>query len=63
MNIDNNFNSADAYLEMAKEKVAAQNYEVALVSLRKAYSHIRDLIEQVYKLHALKSEVTEQKGD
>lgn len=63
MNINDNFNSADVYLEMAKEKFARQDYEGALDSLFKAFSHTRALVEQVFKLQAMKNEVTEPLGD
>lgn len=63
MNIEINFYNAEAYLEKAKNKVSAQEYHTALVFIRKAYGHVRELLEQVYKLEALKDEVTEQKGD
>ncbi len=62
MNIEYNFNSADDYLEKAKEKVAAQDYEAALLALAKAYSHVRQLLELVFKLKALKDDVTEPAG-
>ncbi len=62
MNIENHFNNAAAYLDMAKEKVNAQDYESALASIGKAYSHTRELLEHVYKLHALKAKVTSSAG-
>lgn len=63
MNIENHFNNAEAYLEMANEKVSLRDYDGALASLAKAYSHIRDLIKQVYSLKALKSEVEQPPGE
>lgn len=63
MNIDNNFYCAGVFLEKAREKVSEQNYRTALVSLGKAYSHTRQLLEQVSKLHALKSDVKQPAGE
>jgi len=62
MNIDDNFNSASHYLEVAKEQVAMQDYENSLSSLSQAYSHTRALLEQVFKLQALKVHVSDQNG-
>ncbi len=58
MNIENNFNAVDVYLEMAKEKITRHDYEGALTALAKSYSHTRELLEQIYKLQALKAKVT-----
>ncbi len=63
MNIENNFNSAEASLEMANEKVSKQDYEGALCSLAYAYAHVRALLEQVFKLQALKAEVEQPAGE
>lgn len=56
MNIENHFNNVKAYLEMANEKVSAQDYDSALASLAKACTDIRELIDHVYSLKRLKSE-------
>lgn len=50
MNIEDNFNAADVYLEMANEKFSRGDYDGALVQLCSAYSHVRSLIEEVYKV-------------
>lgn len=60
MNIENNFNNAEAYLKMAKEKFSAEDFDSALASLGKLYALTRKLMNQVYSLKALKAEVTEQ---
>lgn len=57
MNIYENFDNAEVYLEMAKEKLSRQDFDGSLAMLAEAYSHTRALLEQVYKLHALKTEV------
>lgn len=57
MNIESNFNAADVYLEMAKEKVARHDYNGAISNLSKAYSHTRALLGQVFKLQAMKDKV------
>lgn len=63
MNIENHFNAAEAYLEMANEKFQAQDYDSALESLVKAYSHTRELMNHVLAVINLQSEVTEPAGD
>jgi len=57
MNIDDNFNNAEALLKMAKDNIAAHDYDSTLTSLAEAYAHIRELVELVYKLQGLKTEV------
>lgn len=63
MNIENNFRCAEAYLEMAHEKVESHDFETALAALVKAYEHTRSLLEQVFKLQALKAEVETPAGE
>jgi len=62
MNMEDNFNAADVYLKMAKEKVDRHDLEGALVMLSKAYSPTRELIDHVFKLHAMKTEVEHPSG-
>ena len=50
MSIENDFNSAEIYLEMAKEKWQRGQYCASLVNLSKAYPYMRSLIEEIYKL-------------
>lgn len=57
MNIENHFNNAEAYLEMADEKVTAGDYVGAQASIAKAYSHTRELLDHVSKLVVLKANV------
>ena len=63
MNIDEHFDAADVYLEMANEKFARQDYEGSLTDLAKAFAHTRALLEQVFKLQALKVEVESSAGE
>lgn len=63
MNIENHFYNAETNLETANEKVAAHDYDSALALLAEAYSHVRQLLEQVFKLKALKDDVTGPEGD
>jgi hypothetical protein len=63
MNIEHNFNNAKFCLDIARDKVASQNYEAALAALAKAYSHTRTLLDQVCKLKVLKDEVTRSAGE
>ncbi len=62
MNIENTFYNAKSCLDMARDKFDRQDYEASLVSLSKAMSHTRYLIEQVFKLQALKSDVESPAG-
>ncbi len=62
MNIENHFYNAETNLKTANEKVTAQDYDSALALLAEAYSHVRQLLELVFKLKALKDEVTEPSG-
>lgn len=55
MNIKANISVVEVYLEMANEKVERQDFEGALEALASAYSHVRELLEQVQKLSALKT--------
>lgn len=57
MNIDNHIHNAKTYLDQANDKVANQDFDTALAMLVMAYSHTRELLEQVCKLKALKDEV------
>lgn len=57
MNIENHMHNAKTCLETAQAKIEAQDYESALALLAEAYSHNRELLEQVWKLQALKVEV------
>lgn len=57
MNIEQNFHGAEVNLEMAKEKGGRCDFAGSLACLVIAYEHTRALIEQVYKLQALKTEV------
>lgn len=57
MNIEDHFNAAEAYLEMANEKVERQNYTGAQTALTKAYSHTTELLDHVQKLVDLKTEI------
>jgi len=50
MNIEENFDSAEVYLEMAREKASRGYFASSLASLVNAYEHTRALIEQTYKL-------------
>ena len=50
MNAENHFYSAEVYLEMARDKFTAHDYDSTLASLVKSYSHTRWLIEHVWKL-------------
>jgi len=63
MNFENHFNNAEVYLEMAKEKVTAQDYGSALASLAKAYENTRALIDQVYKLSVESSRAARPAGE
>ena len=63
MNIEHNFNNAKFCLDIARDKVAGQDYEAALVALAKAYSHTRAMLEQVEKLQALKVEAARPAGE
>lgn len=63
MNIENHFNSAEAYLEMANEKVERQDYTGARASLAQAYSHTRELLDLVQKLIVLKANVELSTGE
>lgn len=55
MNIENHFLNADAFLEMAKEKVDNGDYVGAQFYIAKAYGHTRELLDHVQKLVALKA--------
>lgn len=50
MNIEDHFNSAEAYLEMANEKVNREDYTGARAALASAYSHTRELLDHVQNL-------------
>lgn len=57
MNINNHFIIAVGDLKRAKVNVNTQDYDSALVSLVQAYEHVHELMNQVFSLKALKSEV------
>ncbi len=57
MNIDNHFNAADTYLEMANEKVRRNDYAGARASLSEAHDHIHELLDQIVKLEVLKADI------
>lgn len=57
MNIENHMQRAQAYLELAEEKVDRQDYTGARASLANAYSHTRELLDHVQKLVVLKEDV------
>lgn len=57
MNIENHFNNAEAYLEMANEKVERHDYTGARACLAEAYSHTRELLDHVQKLVVLTANV------
>lgn len=63
MNIENHFNSAEAYLEMANEKVGRGDYIGARAALAKAYSHNRELLDHVQKLVACKAFTEQPAGE
>lgn len=63
MNIENEFQRAEVYLEMAKEKFQASNYSTCLTALTKVYPHIRSLIEKVYVLDRTASLAPDPPGD
>jgi len=62
MNIENNFNNAKKALDLARDKVDRQDYDTAIEVLACAYSHVRELLQQVYKLNTLKSHVESPLG-
>jgi hypothetical protein len=62
MNIESNFNNAKFCLDIARDKVAGQDYESALAALTKADSHTQMLLHQVNKLQALKVEAGRPAG-
>lgn len=55
MNIENHFKNTEAHLEMAKEKVRAQDYDSALAALSAAWTDIRRLIVTIYEEKCLES--------
>lgn len=57
MNIENNFYNAKKALDLARDKVDRQDYHTAIEVLASAYSHVRELLQQVYKLNSLKKHV------
>ena len=63
MNMDSHFEAANHELVVAQANVNEQDYVCALASLAKAYSHTRELLQQVHSLKALKDKVTPTTGD
>lgn len=63
MNLENEFSNAEVYLEMAKEKVAAHDYDSALASLTKVYEYTRMLLQVVYKLSVERSQASRPAGE
>ncbi len=63
MNIVEEFDCAQVYLEMAKEKFLANQYCSSLVSLSKAFPHMRSLFEKIYKLDREASSAKLNAGD
>lgn len=57
MNIHTHFTIANQELATAQSDVNAGNYSSALIALTRAYPHIRDLIEEVYKLDREKTNI------
>lgn len=57
MNIENHFKHAEAYLDMANEKVVSEEYTGSRASLAKAYSHTRELLDHVQKLVVMQADV------
>lgn len=57
MNIENNLYNAKKALDLARDKIDQQDYDTAIEVLASSYSHVRELLQQVYKLKALKVEV------
>lgn len=62
MKIEHQFNNAKSWLDIARDKVASQDYESALAALAEAFSHTRTLLQQVNKLQALKVEAESSTG-
>jgi hypothetical protein len=62
-NIENHTHRAKLCLTTSQAKIEAREYDTALAMLAEAYSHTRELLEQVYKLQALKVEVTRPAGE
>lgn len=50
MNIELDIYNAKNMLQTAQGKIESRDYNTALVMLCTAYSHLRSLIEKVYKL-------------
>lgn len=63
MNIENHMYNAKTCLDTAQTKIEAQDYESALALLADAYSNVRELLQQVFKLQALKVKVARPAGD
>ena len=63
MNIENHMYNAKTMLKTAQDKIEARDYTSALVLLCNAYSHVRGLIELVYKLDREASAATRSAGE
>jgi hypothetical protein len=63
MNIENHIYNAKKALDMVRDKVESQDYDTALAMLCNLMTENRELIEHVYKLHALKAEVSTPAGE
>lgn len=57
MNIKEHVYAAEAYLEMANEKVDRNDFVGAQSALTKAHSHTSELLDHVQKLVVLKANV------
>ena len=62
MNIENHIYNSKTCLDHANDKVAKQDFDTALAMLVQAYSNIRELMDHVLALKALKDEVARPAG-
>ena len=63
MNIENHFQLAQKFLVDAEHLFYDRKYTQALLTLTKAYPHVRCLIELIYKLDLLRSKAVKSSGD
>lgn len=63
MYIEQNFDSAEVYLEMAREKVKSSDFVSALANLRHAYSATRELIDLVFSMQTTQQQKAFYSGE
>jgi len=59
MNIENHIYNAKKALDLVRDKVSEQDYDIALAMLCNVMTETRDLISHVWSLKCLKAEVEE----